>query len=72
MAALFYSLIESAKLCRVQPKAYLRAAAEAAIGSEPPLLAHEFKAGRGRGPGTGGEANAGTNSSALGEGLSKS
>jgi hypothetical protein len=26
-AALFYSLIESAKLCRVEPRAYLREAA---------------------------------------------
>jgi len=32
-AALFYSLIESAKLCRVEPRAYLREAARRAIRS---------------------------------------
>ncbi|MHB8893947.1 MAG: hypothetical protein ACYC99_02060 [Candidatus Geothermincolia bacterium] len=31
MAALFYSLLETAKLCEVEPKAYLRSAAVAAI-----------------------------------------
>ena len=48
VAALFYSLIESAKLCRVQPKAYLRAAAELGIEGGRPLLPDEFKTGRGR------------------------
>ncbi len=31
VAALFYSLIESAKLCRVEPRAYLSEAARRAI-----------------------------------------
>jgi transposase len=31
VAALFYSLLETAKLCQVEPKAYLRSAAMAAI-----------------------------------------
>ena len=42
VAALFYSLLESAKLCRVEPKAYLRAAARAALRGEPPLLPHQL------------------------------
>ena len=33
MAAIFYSLIESAKLCGVEPRAYLREAAPRAIRS---------------------------------------
>jgi transposase len=44
-AALFYSLLESAKLCGVEPKAYLRAAARAALRGEPPLLPHQMMAG---------------------------
>jgi transposase len=31
IAALFYSLIESAKLCRVEPRAYLREAVVRAV-----------------------------------------
>jgi transposase len=44
VAALFYSLLETAKLCVVEPKAYLRAAALAAI-REPgrAFLPEEFK-----------------------------
>lgn len=42
VAALFYSLLESAKLCGVEPKAYLRAAASAALRGEPPLLPHQL------------------------------
>ena len=42
VAALFYSLLESAKLCGVEPKAYLRAAARAALRGEPPLLPHQL------------------------------
>jgi hypothetical protein len=34
VAALFYSLIESAKLSGIEPDAYLRAAARAAIGGK--------------------------------------
>jgi transposase len=33
VAALFYSLIESAKLCRVEPKAYLLQAVRAALAT---------------------------------------
>lgn len=43
VAALFYSLIETAALCGVDPRAYLRAAAQAAIRDELPLLPHDFK-----------------------------
>jgi transposase len=43
VAALFYSLIETAALCGVDPRAYLRAAAEAELRQEPPLLPHDFK-----------------------------
>ena len=44
VAALFYSLMETAKLCGVEPKSYLRAAAVAAI-REPgrTYLPEEFK-----------------------------
>jgi transposase len=44
VAALFYSLMETAKLCGVEPKAYLRAAAVTAI-REPgrAFLPEEFK-----------------------------
>src|SRR6266540_1393948 len=41
VAALFYSLIESAKLAGVEPKAYLRLAAQAALRGEKPPLPHE-------------------------------
>lgn len=34
VAALFYSLLETAKLCGVEPKAYLRRAVEAALRGE--------------------------------------
>jgi transposase len=43
VAALFYSLIETAALCGVDPRAYLRAAAVAALSGQPPLLPHVFK-----------------------------
>ena len=42
VAAIFYSLIESAKKCDVDPKAYLRAATLAAIRGDPPLLPHVY------------------------------
>jgi transposase len=41
VAALFYSLIESAKLAGVEPKAYLRLAVQAALRGEQPPLPHE-------------------------------
>jgi transposase len=44
VAALFYSLIESAKLCRVEPKDYLQKAAVAAIRDRTVLLPHELAA----------------------------
>lgn len=43
VAALFYSLLESAKLCGVEPKAYLRQATLAAIRGEQIPLPHECK-----------------------------
>ena len=44
MAALFYSLIESAKLCRVEPHAYLREATLRAVRNPGPVtLARELK-----------------------------
>lgn len=42
VAALFYSLLESAKLAGVEPKAYLRAAATAALRHERIPLPHEL------------------------------
>jgi transposase len=42
VAALFYSLFESAKLCGIEPKAYLRAAAITALEGGDPSLPHEF------------------------------
>ncbi len=42
VAALFYSLIESAKLAGVEPKAYLRLAVQAALRGEKPPLPHEI------------------------------
>jgi hypothetical protein len=44
VAALFYSLVESAKLARVDPAKYLRAAAEAAIRGGTALLPHQMRA----------------------------
>jgi hypothetical protein len=40
VAAVLYSLLESAKLAGVEPRDYLRAAAEAALTGQPPLLPH--------------------------------
>ncbi len=43
-AALFYSLIESAKLCRVEPRAYLREATLRAVRNAGTVtLARELK-----------------------------
>jgi len=42
VAALFYSLIESAKLAGVGPNTYLRAATMAALRGEPVLLPHQL------------------------------
>ena len=36
----FYTLLESAKLAGVEPRGYLREAAEAALKGEAPLLPH--------------------------------
>jgi len=44
VAALFYSLVESAKLAGVDPAKYLRAAAEAAIRGGAALLPHQMRA----------------------------
>ena len=44
VAALFYSLVESAKLVRIDPVKYLRAAAEAAIRDGAALLPHQMRA----------------------------
>ena len=44
VAALFYSLLETAKLCGVDPKAYLRAAALATLRGEGPLLPQPLQA----------------------------
>jgi transposase len=41
VAALFYTIIESAKLCGLEPKAYLRHAARAALRGEIPQAPHE-------------------------------
>jgi transposase len=43
VAALFYSLIETAKLARVDPVKYLRAAAEAALLESRGLLPHQMR-----------------------------
>lgn len=43
VAALFYSLVESAKLSGVEPKAYLRRATAAALAGEPPVLPHHLR-----------------------------
>ena len=42
VAALLYSLIESAKLAGVAPNTYLRAATMAALRGEPALLPHQL------------------------------
>lgn len=42
VAAILYSLLESAKLCGVEPKAYLRAAVLAALNGDSPLLPHQY------------------------------
>ena len=42
VAAVLYALLESAKLAGVEPRAYLRAGAEAALTGEPPLLPHVY------------------------------
>lgn len=42
VAALFYSFFESAKLCGLEPKAYLRAAVTAALRGETVPLPHEM------------------------------
>jgi transposase len=44
VAALYYTLCESAKLVDVDAKAYIRNALKRAIAGEPPLLPGEFKA----------------------------
>lgn len=41
VAALFYSLIESAKIAGVEPADFLQRAAEAALAGAEPLLPHE-------------------------------
>jgi hypothetical protein len=44
VAALFYSLVESAKLCRVEPRAYLREATLRAVRNPGTgMLARELK-----------------------------
>jgi hypothetical protein len=45
VAAALYTPLESAKLSRVEPRSYLRAAAEAAITAKPPLLPHVHRDG---------------------------
>jgi hypothetical protein len=44
VAALLYSLIESAKLAEVEPRAYLRVAVDAALSGETIPLPHEIAA----------------------------
>jgi transposase len=44
VAALFYGLIETAKLVGVEPRRYLLEAAVAAVTGKPPLLPHDLKA----------------------------
>ena len=46
VAALFYSYVESAKLCGLDPKAYLRTAVMAALRGERIALPHEVAVGR--------------------------
>jgi len=45
VAATFYSLVESAKLCEVEPRFYLRVAVRAGLRGEQILLPHEVAAG---------------------------
>ncbi|MDB4973606.1 MAG: hypothetical protein JWN48_1947 [Myxococcaceae bacterium] len=40
VAAVLYTLLGSAKLARLEPRSYLRAAAEAALCGREPLLPH--------------------------------
>jgi hypothetical protein len=47
VAALFYSLVESAKRVGIDPAKYLRAAAEAAIRDRVALLPHQMRAAQG-------------------------
>jgi transposase len=42
VAALFYSLIESAKLVGIEPDVYVRHAAHAAVRGDPIPLPHQF------------------------------
>ena len=44
VAALFYSLVESAKLAGIEPRAHLRATAVAALRGERGPLLHEIRA----------------------------
>ena len=44
VAALLYSLVETAKLCGVEPKGYLRRAVTAALAGEQIPLPHELAA----------------------------
>ncbi len=44
VAAVLYSLFESAKLVGIEPKAYLRSAISAVLRGETPLLPHEYAA----------------------------
>jgi transposase len=44
VAALFYTLLESAKLAGVDPRAYLRAAVHAALAGQPVPLPHTMAA----------------------------
>ena len=43
VAALFYSLLETAGMVGVDPKAYMRAATAAALKGDEPLLPHAYK-----------------------------
>jgi len=43
VAAILYSLIETAKLVGIDPKAYLRAATLAALTGQPVPLPHELR-----------------------------
>lgn len=43
VAAVLYSLLESAKLVGVEPRNYLRAAAEYALTAQPALLPHRYR-----------------------------
>jgi predicted esterase len=43
VAAVLYTLLESAKLAGIEPHDYLRAAAEAALTGQPPLLSHAYR-----------------------------